>query len=448
MRDRYRCFDRAVGAGLALLLLFTGRERAVEGAPEPAALAPEPAAINEAFARFWNAPNRDAAASAAKDVVDAGVSFDEAWTRLKRGRAYSKDVARGLSRLTHRTSDGLDHNYAIVVPEDYDATHAYQVRVQLHGGVGRPTGEAGSEGLDRIPGRADQIYVHPVGWAKARWWDGNQVENILGILDELKRTYNVDENRVYLTGISDGGTGTYFMAFRETTPWASFLPLIGDMGVLADASTMPDGDMHPGNAVNKPFFVVNGGRDRLYPTAIVEPDINYLRKLGVQIVYHPQPEAGHDTSWWPREQENFEAFVREHPRNPLPDRLSWQTELTDRYNRAHWLIIDRLGSSDGDTSFPDTGYLFPQRQPSGRVELVRHGNTIEASTQGVTEFTLLLSPDQFDFNAPMKVVANGRVAFDGKVEKNVATLLRWAGHDNDRTMLFAAELKIEAGKRP
>ena len=63
-------------------------------------------------------------------------------------------------------------------------------------------------------------------------------------------------------------------------------------------------------------------------------------------------------------------------------------------------------------------------------------------TRGVKEFTLLLSPDQFDFNKNVKVVVNGRVAFDGRVEKSVATLTKWAARDNDRTMLFGAELKI------
>jgi hypothetical protein len=438
MDDRHcRC---ALAVGLALALLpFIGCDLSLRAAPDASA-------VDKAFARFWDAPDTSAAAKAVKKVVDAGVSFDEAWTKLKRGRAYSKGVPMGRNQLKHRTSDGLEHNYTIVIPENYDASRQYQVRVQLHGGVSRESSDSERLGIDRIPGSTDQIYVHPVAWAQSKWWGGNQVENILGILDRLKRTYNVDENRVYLTGISDGGTGTYFMAFRETTPWASFLPLNGDMGVLADASVTTDGDMHPGNAVNKPFFIVNGGRDRLYPAAIVEPDINYLRKLGVKVAYHPQPDAGHDTSWWPTEKDNFEAFVREHPRDPLPDHLSWETELTERYNRAHWLVIDKLGSTEGQTAFPDTAYLFPERQPSGRVDLVRRGNTIEASTQGVKEFTLLLSPDAFDFNSQVKVVTNGRVAFEGKVVKSVATLLKWAGKDNDRTMLFGAELKIQVGK--
>jgi hypothetical protein len=55
----------------------------------------------------------------------------------------------------------------------------------------------------------------------------------------------------------------------------------------------------------------------------------------------------------------------------------------------------------------------------------------------------LISPDAFDLSKPIKVVANGRVVFDGRVEPSLATLLKWAARDNDRTMLFAAELHVK-----
>jgi len=73
---------------------------------------------------------------------------------------------------------------------------------------------------------------------------------------------------------------------------------------------------------------------------------------------------------------------------------------------------------------------------------MRHDNTVNASTHGVTAFTLLLSPDQFDFTRPITVVANGRTVFKGRVEKSVRTLVKWAAIDDDRTMLFGAELHI------
>jgi hypothetical protein len=67
---------------------------------------------------------------------------------------------------------------------------------------------------------------------------------------------------------------------------------------------------------------------------------------------------------------------------------------------------------------------------------------VEAVTRGVKAFTLLLSPDQFDFSKPLKVIANGRTVFEGKIEKDLKTLLKYAAADNDRTMLFGAELHI------
>jgi hypothetical protein len=86
--------------------------------------------------------------------------------------------------------------------------------------------------------------------------------------------------------------------------------------------------------------------------------------------------------------------------------------------------------------------LFPRGAPSGRVDLVREGNTVRATTRGVAGFTLLASPDAFNFAQPITVVADGRTVFNGRVETSVATLMKWAALDNDRTMLFGAEIHV------
>jgi hypothetical protein len=92
------------------------------------------------------------------------------------------------------------------------------------------------------------------------------------------------------------------------------------------------------------------------------------------------------------------------------------------------------------------GAIFPRGKPSGRVDLARHANVVEASTRGVRAFTLLLSPSKFDFRQPVRVVANGRTVFEGLLEPSVATLVKWAARDNDRTMLFGAELTVNLTK--
>jgi hypothetical protein len=132
--------------------------------------------------------------------------------------------------------------------------------------------------------------------------------------------------------------------------------------------------------------------------------------------------------------------------------LTWETSDV-AHGRAHWLVITKLGKSSSDVKrLPDANDyspidvmavpLFEHRQRSGRVDLARTGNTAEASTRGVAEFTLLVSPDAFDLSQPIKVIANGTVVFDAKVKPSAATLLKWAARDNDRTMLYAAEIAI------
>jgi hypothetical protein len=91
--------------------------------------------------------------------------------------------------------------------------------------------------------------------------------------------------------VSDGGTGAYYIAMRDTTPYASFLPLNGYVLVLRSPE-LATGDLFLNNLRNKPLFIVNGGRDPLYPIDVVEPSIVHMDRGGVAIVYRPQPQAG------------------------------------------------------------------------------------------------------------------------------------------------------------
>jgi acetyl esterase/lipase len=497
--------------------------------------AAQPSTPDALFIKYWDAKDPGEAAKAAAEIVKSGASFDDVDARLKRGRPYGKDVATGVVKALRG-----EFPYTLDVPETYDPSRRYQVRFQLHGGVSNSREAAerrGRNGIGRLAG-AEQIYVLPASWNEAPWWSTAQLENLRAILDALKRTYNVDENHVVVSGVSDGGTGAYYVAMRDSTPYASFLPLNGFIGVLNNEELHIEGDLFPGNLRNKPLFVVNGGRDALYPIAAVEPYLEHLAKGQVQITYRPQPQAGHETSWWPTVKDEFETFARDHAREPYPDRLTWETTNTRGSGRVHWLVIDsiggphddstgmddlndftpppqvelgfRLGSglrieriiprtfavrlgirqgdvldAIGDVTLKDTSTLigalqsyrphspitftvrrgadtvtltgrfdpdtlaqprapiFRRTGRSGRVDLVRRGNTVDVHTRSVREFTLLLSPDQFDFMQPIEVTVNGRVAHNGRVEKSVATLMKWAARDNDRTMLFGAEVRVK-----
>ena len=429
-------------AALALLLSF------------PAFGQPTPSALDLALERFWNAEDPAQTESAIQAISESGAAFEDVYARLATGRPYSAEVETGRVDLVNRTSDRVRHHYRVLVPRDYDPSRRYGVRFYLHGGVARPAWRKGGAWWSNYSRFEDPewISVFPSSWDSSKWWYERQAENLPAILDHLKRTYNLDENNAHLFGISDGATGAYFFAFRDPNPWATFLPFIGHPAVLANRRSGADGQMYARNLLDQPFFIVNAGRDRLYPTARVLPYLDLFQRAGAEIVFRPQPEAGHDISWWPAEANNIRQFVAEHRRDPLPDRLAWETERTDRYHRNRWVLITELGKADDETPMDDLNNLggtgqgleaFPHRQTSGRIELARSGNLIRAVTEGVRGFKLLLSPQEIDFSAPLTVAVNGRVVWQGRLEKDLRTLLEWAARDNDRSLLFAAELEID-----
>ncbi|HJU42316.1 MAG TPA: hypothetical protein VJ691_05855 [Vicinamibacterales bacterium] len=404
------------------------------------------------FDEFFAAES-PADALAIAEQVAARVDFDAAYSRLKKGRTYL-DEKRGEYSLRWRSKSGPFFNNVVEVPAGYDPSKKWMLRVQLHGGVGRPSPNPASTpsgalravaGAGRPPNRIageQQIYLHPSGWMQAQWWDEEQLDNILRAVDALKRKYNIDESLIYVTGISDGGTGVYYLALKEPNLWSSYLPLNGSLAVLRNPQNGADGEMHGNNFITAPLYVVNGENDQLYPVSQVEPHMTWLKKMGVNVLFRPQAGAGHNTAWWPTERPHFEKFVHDHPRAAHPAALSWETERVDRFNRNRWLIINELrADASRKTELTDLGF-FQHTQRSGRVDIRRNGNTFDAVSRDVASFTILLSPDAIDFNKRVIVTVNGKQAFNGSVKRDAGVLMRWAARDNDRTALYGAELTV------
>jgi hypothetical protein len=391
---------------------------------------------------FFRASSPSDAARPIDRIVKTGATFDEVHARLSAGRSYSGDVPKGDLTWQFRMPGGAALPTSLVVPADYDPRTKYPVRFYLHGGIARASIDTESTGprRRRLEFSPAYLQVYPSGFIEAPWWSGAQLENFDKLLSRLKRTYNVDENRVHLMGVSDGGTGALFVGLRHATAWSVLYPLNGSIRVLANLGTGVDGELFFGNLTNVPLYMVNGGRDPLYPVAATEPFVAMLQRAGGSVLFRPQMNAGHDTSWWPTEREPIDEYERTHPRDPLPDRLSWQTERAERDNRFRWLVIESLDSRAPMVAEEDG---FQHKKRSGRVELERQGNVVRARTRGVSAFTLLLSPADFDFEKPLAVTVNGRPAYNGPIKKDVRTLLAWAARDEDRTMLFGAALRIE-----
>ena len=133
--------------------------------------------LDDAFRTFWRAADSGQAAAAAESIVKLTPAFDDAFQRLRKGRSYLPDVPKGVVRGSHDMA-GRSFAYSLDVPHTYDPNVRYQVRFQLHGGVGRPEPALRGAGSIGALAGAEQIYVLPDAWDDAPWWSGAQVENL------------------------------------------------------------------------------------------------------------------------------------------------------------------------------------------------------------------------------------------------------------------------------
>ena len=329
---------------LAALAIVVGRRIGLPRSRPPA---------DARWQAYWRAGSAKDAAREAERLIAAGVTFDDAWTRLKAGRTYAA-APTGERNLRATGPGGLAFDNYIEVPATYDPSRRWPVRVQLHGGVDRQNPEEGRRRrANRLPGEP-QIVVHPFGWSDAAWWHAPQVDNILSLVDRVKRQYNVDESHVYLTGTSDG-------AHRRLLPGHAR----ADAVVVGAAAHRPP--RRAGQSVDRrrrrsvrleprqPAVLrrqrdarsaVSGGARRAVPRGA-----GHGRRLA------HVPSAGHRR---PRhvvvgERAAGLRGLRARPsaRRPHPALLSWTTERTDRYNRIQWLVIDELGVRASDAALAD-----------------------------------------------------------------------------------------------
>ena len=130
------------------------------------------------------------------------------------------------------------------------------------------------------------IIASPQCPAKESWAQPGQQELLLKLIEHIEKTYSVDQNRVYLTGLSMGGYGTWQMATRYPDLFAAIVPICGG------------GDPNRVQRIAKiPTWVFHGEDDRTVPIKRSEEMVEAMKAAGAtDIQFTRYPSTGHD-SW-------------------------------------------------------------------------------------------------------------------------------------------------------
>lgn len=362
-------------------------------------------------------------------------SVEELSFALKMPISYPR-VDVGL--LPNRTfkRNGRDWRYALYVPEDYDPGKAYPLILCLHG-----AGFDGDSYLDRWQPRLgnDYLLVCP-SLQFGAWWTREAEDLVTRLLAEIVETYHVDRDKIFLTGMSNGGIGTYLIGMNHVDLFAAFIPMAaalpGPLLKLLD------------NTGDTPFYIIHGSQDEVIPAKYSREVETYLRENNRTVIY--------------REHDRKHPMAGGHffPREELPALLDWMSdrhrapwgrELTmirdrDHAGSAHWIRIDETDPASGsfwasETDPEETRRLSQGLYATVRAEFVKD-NQINISTQNVRRLTVLLNEKLLDPKRPIRIITNGVLSFEGKVEPDHGILLEEARRWLDPERLFFAAIEV------
>jgi predicted esterase len=253
----------------------TGARPPAAAAPPAAPAQPAPSTLPPAPPKPAELPRKHSAYIATFGItMDFEAELKRAETLLAAIRARRDPLASvtGDVHLAYRSDlDGMLMPYRIYVPPDYDKSKKYPLIMFLHGancdentfmgiGVLQPAAKLHGYIVASINGRGP--------FSGYRKENGAQ-KDLFDVMALMQKYYNIDDQRVYLTGHSMGGMGTWSVGLEYRDRFAALAPMAG-------TRSMPDLEAQLASGRKIPILITAGGLDKALPP---EPAIQVYRKL-------------------------------------------------------------------------------------------------------------------------------------------------------------------------
>ncbi len=198
--------------------------------------------------------------------------------------------------------------YAVHVPAEYDPKTPTPTIVFLHG-----IGECGTDGVAPLRvGIAEAIKKNPQEWpfivifpqkekSSDSW--GNKDAMVIAILKKTQDEFNVDKTRIYLTGISQGGHGTWAIGANHPQLFAAIAPVCG-WGSESMAKKL----------TKMPIWVFHGDKDPLVTVEAARNMEKWLKSAGGTMKLTVYPDVGHNSWDKAYRKEQLAAWFLKHKR--------------------------------------------------------------------------------------------------------------------------------------
>ena len=205
--------------------------------------------------------------------------------------------------------DKVEYVYQVYVPRAYRPSEEWPVILFLHG-----AGERGHDGLFQTQvGLGSAIRANPERWPAivvfpqvpdGMTWQGIPGRVAMAALDATLKEYRFDESRVYLTGLSLGGNGTWYLGYNHADRFAALVAICGFVeaspgfpGFIPESSADPYSTL-AARVAEIPVLIVHGEADEVVPVEESRRMAAALEEAGADVRYEELLGVGHN-AWDP-----------------------------------------------------------------------------------------------------------------------------------------------------
>ena len=352
---------------------------------------------------------------------------------IQAGRKYEKMPVGVLPSQSIQVK-GQAYSYGLYVPQSYDPSTNFPLIICLHG-----AGFTGDSYLERWVPRLGQNYILVCPTiSMGAWWTRQAEDLVLATLDAVRSRYHIDSDRVFLTGMSNGGIGAWIIGMHRAPLFAGVAPMASGI----DKALYPFLD----NLKQTSVYVIHGLHDQVMPVELSQELVQEMKKKNIQYVYREHtkthPHAG--GHFFPREElPRLVEWFDQQRRSPLPQKVTVVRDATHLTN-FYWVRIDateRIAAFTDQLIDSHDEYIKKGIYAKLHVEITRPNHIVVASNR-VRRFSLFLNKDLVDVTAPVTVETNGRVSYHQTVDTDLSTLLQQARLRQDPNLAFPAQIVI------
>jgi phospholipase/carboxylesterase len=236
-------------------------------------------------------------------------------------RFFLQPQARGDAELISRLAEAPDREdvgvihvgqepgarggFSLYVPEYYLPDRAWPLVVALHGGAGSGRSFLWSWLRDARSQGAILVAPTAVGDTWALMGEDRDTPNLARIVEQVRARWNIDPERVLLTGMSDGGTFAYVTGLEPGSPFTHLAPIAAAFHPMLAAMADPD------RLRGLPIHLAHGALDWMFPIEMAREAREVLTRAGANLTYREVDDLSHA---YPRElNREILAWLSERP---------------------------------------------------------------------------------------------------------------------------------------